>query len=114
MKLTAYDKECLAEAKRIIDNDISQHFTIAALAQKVGIGATKLKSGFKQLNGLGLYEYLKNERMKTAFILLNETEKTIKQIARAVGFKHTNNFITAFKNFYNISPGKIRNRQLPG
>jgi len=108
MKLSAYDKECLEAAKNIIDKDSSQHYTIQVISQKVGIGSTKLKNGFKALHGMGLYEYLQHQRMHKAMVQLKETEKSIKQIAKTSGFKHTNNFTAAFKKRFGVSPAKIK------
>ena len=66
MRLTTYDIECIENAKKIIDADISRHFTISAIAQQVTLGSTKLKEAFKKHFGKGLYTYLKEARMKKA------------------------------------------------
>lgn len=109
MQLSPHDIECIYKAKQIIDQDSSVHFHISDLAQKVGVGSTKLKSGFKLMYGMGLYEYLKEERLQKAMLMLSGTDKTIKQISKAIGFKHTRNFITAVKKRFGNSPGKLKN-----
>ncbi len=108
MQLTSYDMECLTEAKNIIEKDTSVHYPIDAIARKVGIGKTKLKAGFKFVYGITLYAYLIEQRMQQAMHLLKETTKPIKQISKAVGFKHPNNFITAFKLRFGCTPGQIK------
>jgi AraC-like DNA-binding protein len=99
---------CIQEAKQLIDNDISRHHTIANIAEKTGIGQTKLKKGFRHVNGTGLYAYLKKARMLKGAELLATTDKTVKEIASLTGFTYTNNFISAFAGYYGITPNKYR------
>jgi len=108
--LTDYDIECITTAKKIIDKDISRHFTIPHIAQQVALGTTKLKKGFKQYYGKGLYTYLREARMNTAMDLVCHSQKTFKMIAEAIGFRHSNNFIAAFTKFHGITPGKARRK----
>ncbi len=108
MALSKHDKEEIARAKAIIDADISRHLLIGDIAQQVAMGVTKLKIVFREMYGQGLYHYLRTERMKKAMELIVETNKTIKEIARVTGFKHYNNFISAFTKHHCISPGKAR------
>jgi AraC-like DNA-binding protein len=96
------------KAKKVIDTDISRHFSIASLAETSGIGATGLKRGFKQLYGLGLFAYLQKQRMLQAAALLTDTDKTIKQITRLTGFRDRSNFTTAFSSYYGTPPGRYR------
>lgn len=108
MKLSQYDKECIEKAKTLIDKDASQHYTIDTIATKAHIGRTKLKYGFKLIYDKGIYEYLREERMKLALMMLENEETTLKKIARKLGFKYVNNFIVAFKKRYNTTPYKWR------
>lgn len=114
MQFSVYDIECINQAKTIIDKDISIHHHIPDLALKAGIGTTKLKAGFKAIHQMGMYEYLREQRMQKAMELLMENNKTIKQITKVTGFKHTNNFTKAFKKRFGISPGSINKNKLPG
>lgn len=106
MKLSDYDIECLEKARRLIDRDKRVHHTIDEIAHSVGMGATRLKEGFKQYYGVGLYGYLLTMRMELAKQLLLEGRHTIKSIAHATGFAYTSNFSTAFKKRFGVTPGK--------
>ncbi|MDQ2719438.1 MAG: AraC family transcriptional regulator [Bacteroidota bacterium] len=112
MKFTDYDIECIKKAKSIIDADTSRHFTIEFIATKIHIGETKLKKGFKHYYKVGLFTYLRKQRMIKAAELILETNKTIKQIAKASGFKHPSNFITAFTSYHGLTPTKYRSHFL--
>ena len=108
MHFSDYDIECIKKAKAIIDADISRHYTIEFIAGKTTIGETKLKKGFKHYYKVGLFTYLRKQRMIKAAELIVETNKTIKQIAKASGFNHSSNFITAFASYHGLTPAKYR------
>ena len=114
MQFYEYDIECIEKAKKLIDADISSHTTIATLAIKSGIGETKLKVGFKKYYGASPFAYLRKKRMEKAAELLLESQKSMKQIAKVTGFRHTNNFITAFNTYYHVTPHRYRQLNLPG
>jgi len=106
MRLTPYDIECLQKAKAFIDADMSRHHTIAEIAAHAHISTTKLKEGFKELFGSGLFHYLREERLEKGKYLLENSGKNLKQISRLLGYKHTCNFNTAFKKRYGKAAGK--------
>ncbi|HEX8334923.1 MAG TPA: AraC family transcriptional regulator [Segetibacter sp.] len=104
--LTKYDIECLNNAKGLIDKDPSQHYTIPEISRHVGLSPTKLKSGFKTLYGMGIYKYLQQQRLEKGRYLLENSEKTLKEISRSLGYKYKNNFSTSFRKKFGIPPGE--------
>ena len=108
MHLTDYDIECINKAKELIDANLGTHFTIEFIAVKATIGKTKLTIGFRQYYGMGLYSYLRKQRMIKAAELMAETRRTIKQIAGDTGFKYASNFTKAFAAYHGLTPGKYR------
>lgn len=108
LNLSAYDIECLEKARLLIESDLSQHISIVDLAQKVALGTTKLKNGFAQQYGTPIYSYLRTKRMLRAVELLTDTNKTVKEIARLTGFRHKNNFTSAFKRYHGYTPRSLR------
>jgi AraC family transcriptional activator of pyochelin receptor len=109
--ITKYDIECLNDAKEMIHKDPSKHYTIPEIARKIGFSPSKLKTGFKKLCGMGLYKYLHLQRMEKGKYLLENTEKTLKEISRKLGYKYVNNFSTAVRKQFGKSPSEIRNPQ---
>ena len=98
----------VAAAKQFIDSDISRHYTINDIARQVALGKTKLKQGFRQQYGMGLYSYLRKARMEKALQLVTETNIPFKQVAKACGFRYSSNFFAAFTKYHSITPGKAR------
>jgi AraC-like DNA-binding protein len=108
MELNDYDIVCLDTAKNLIEKNLHFHYTIQELAKEIGMNEWKLKKGFKQVFGMGPFEYLVNARMEKAKSLLSETKKSLKQIARSLGYKYPNNFITAFEKKFEQSPANFK------
>lgn len=104
MLLNQYDIECIKKAKTFIDKDITKHYTIGEIAIYAGINTTKLRAGFKKLFDTGLYRYLKEQRMSKGKYLLENTDQSLAVISGALGYKHTCNFITAFRKKYEKTP----------
>ncbi len=96
--------------RAIILSDLSQHFNISKLARKVGINEFKLKTGFKQLFGVGPFAFLRKERMNKAYDLLLNTDKPIKDIQYIAGYASLTSFVGAFRKFFGRTPGDIRYR----
>lgn len=108
MLLSDYDIECVEKAKQIIDSDLRNHVTIVLIAERVNMGKTKLKLTFRNYYGMGIFQYLKIQRMEKAADLLRETNFTLKKISAATGFKFPNNFNKAFTSYHGITPAKYR------
>ena len=72
------------------------------------MGETKFKSLFKQYTGRSFHEWLVEERMQYAIILLKDSNITLKQIAKKCGYKHERNFGKSFKKRWGKSPGSWR------
>lgn len=109
-KFSLEDLERLYAAKNYIDTHLLQHDTISQLSRKAGINELKLKKGFKEIFGIGVYGYRKRERLRIAKIELEQTRKSIKQVARDAGYRNANNFSAAFKKVFGVSPQLLKKR----
>ena len=99
-------------AREMICKNIRYHYKISEIAQKVGMNEFKLKNGFREAYGDGLYEFLVSERMLEARNLLTDPSRNIKEIATLTGYKNANSFIKVFKRRYNQTPGEFRNEMI--
>lgn len=105
-----YEVDSIQAAREMIRKNIRYHFVIREIAQKVGMNEFKLKNGFRELFGNGVYEYLRGERMQVARQLLTDSGRSIKEIASMTGYRSVNSFIKAFKKMYGVTPGDFRKR----
>lgn len=111
MKLTDADIEHLNKARELIDKDVSRHFTILEIARQVGLSESKLTRGFKLLYKMGLFEFLKNARLEKGKYLIENTDKSMKEISKSLGYKYRNSFSLAFKKKFGIAPRSWRKKQ---
>ncbi len=106
-KLQNRDIEALHQVKNLLETSL-EHVSIPQLALSVGINQTKLKSGFKELFGKTVFDYLTSQRMQKASTLLKTTELSIADIAETVGYKHAQHFAVAFQKMYGYLPSEGR------
>ncbi len=107
IKLLARDIEAIQQVRYLLENDM-KHISISQLALSVGINQTKLKSGFKDLFGKTIFEYLTSVRMKKARELIESTELPISQIAEIVGYKYAQHFTVAFQKSFGFLPSDLK------
>lgn len=108
MPFSDYDIECIEKAKVFIDANLGTHFNLEFIAMKVALGKTKLTRDFRKYYGIGLYQYLKKQRMIKAAELLAQTRKPIKEVASITGFKYSSNFTKAFSSYHGLTPAMYR------
>ena len=109
MKLKKEDIERIRLAKDLLTKNRRYHITINDLSQQTQLNRTKLQYGFKQLFGVSIDDYRILLRMEKAKELLEQTEKSVKEISTLVGYKSMGSFSTMFKKIYSKSPTEWRN-----
>lgn len=96
-----------------IQKYIEEHFTeeirIADLARQFFISPYYLSHTFKSQVGYSPKQYIQLNRLSYAKELLETTDLQVSQIAYKCGFGDTNNFIRAFKAWFNQAPNRYRN-----
>lgn len=109
IKLSTRDIDCIKHAAQLITDCMNRPITIKELSKRIGINETKLKVGFKSVFGTTVFGYLQDLRMNKAKRFLLDTELTIEEISRKCGYINLSNFSNAFKKYFSISPGTLRN-----
>ncbi|WP_111309842.1 helix-turn-helix domain-containing protein [Confluentibacter sediminis] len=73
-----------------------------------GTNEFKLKKGFKELYGMTVFLFLKEERLRKAHVMVDHSNKSFKEIAKMVGFKSATHFSREFNIRYGYRPKKLR------
>ena len=110
--LTAQDRKGLESVTKILEDNILSPPSIKNLALQLGMNQKKMMAGFKQINGVTIYGYLKRIRMQLASQLLQENSLSISEIAQAVGYHGDGHFQQAFREVYGVPPSKLRKELL--
>lgn len=110
-RLTEYHSEQI-ETIRAIHEQLIEHmeqrFTIEALSKQYLMNPTTLKSMFKSVYGTSIAAHMKEHRMEQAAKLLRETDISIAEIARQVGYDSQSKFTAAFKKYSGKLPKDYR------
>ena len=103
-------EEIIHQVHDYLMENIDQHITIDELSRKFLINPTSLKTLFKSVYGSSLALHIKEHRMESAAKLLTETDLSISEISRNIGYQNHSKFTKAFKEYYNILPKDYRKK----
>lgn len=93
--------------KYIMDN-LHKKLTIQYICNRFDISSNTLKGCFKQTFLNSIYAYIKQSRMEKGKELLEDSDKSIIEIALNCGYSNHHSFTKAFKQHYNITPSDVR------
>ena len=102
------EKEKILKAREIILGRLSDPPTISEISFIVGTNQCYLKKGFKELFGVTVYDFIQEQRMLQAKMLLTTTDSTVSQVADRIGFSSLSNFSSAFKKYSGVSPSELK------
>lgn len=97
--------------RRIHDQMITQldrKTTIEELSKQYHMNPTTLKNTFKEVYGVSIAAHIKRHRMDRAAQLLRETDLSVAEVARAVGYDSQSRFTAAFKSVFQVLPREYR------
>ena len=102
------DLEALKDVERILSNNKLDKFpSIDMLSKTAMMSSTKLKTKFKQIYGMKLYEFYNRNRLEKAKEMLQTGKYSVKQVGINIGFSNLSNFAKAFKKEFGILPKEI-------
>ncbi|MCS4226148.1 AraC family transcriptional regulator [Sphingobacterium sp. BIGb0165] len=104
------DANIFYTVQEFITKNTGEFYTIEQLAIKFGINEYKLKKGFKEISGMGLFQFATKVHIQEAISLLKTTDLSIKEIAFRTGYSSPSSFSVAFKKQYGIAPNQIRKK----
>ena len=87
---------------------MDQRITIEGLCHLYPINPTTLKEVFKDVYGTSIAAHLKEHRMEKAARFLRETDASVAEVARRVGYESQSKFTAAFKDQYGCLPTMYR------
>lgn len=92
-------------AKRYVEqNWDNKELYLPKIAEVFRVNPTYLGRVFKNVNGIGLVDYIHSIRIENARTLLLHTELSIPEIMDRVGFHNRSNFYRVFRQFCGVTP----------
>lgn len=98
----------IADALRYLHAHPQRSWTVAELAEAVGLSRSAFARRFTDRVGQPPLAYLTSWRMLMAGRLLREENRVLADIARSVGYSSSYAFAAAFKRVHGVAPGTYR------
>jgi len=98
----------LKQVKELIDASFSDHLTIAAMAETVGVHPVHLATVFRKHYRCTIGECIRQRRVEYASRQLSLSDASLVEIALAAGFSDQSHFSKTFKHFTGLSPARFR------
>lgn len=105
-------KRSIQAALHLIENRLVSPPSTESLAKSAGVSLSTFNAVFKQATGVPPAEYISRRRVEEAGELLRTTQRSVTEVAHALGFESSQHFATVFKRFTGVSPMLFR-RQRP-
>lgn len=102
--------ERIMSALEIINADIVNPPSTMEIARKVGINVTDLRASFKSVTGTTIFEYVRNQRLQMAQVLLREHRIGIAEAGYRVGFSRPAAFTASYKRHFGHLPSQDATR----
>jgi AraC-like DNA-binding protein len=96
----------MGTALSAIHDRVDTPWTVESLAQAAGMSRSAFAARFKELLGQTPLEYVTEWRMQKAMKLLEQRDKKLIDVARAVGYESDSAFSKAFKRVVRANPGE--------
>lgn len=96
-----------------IDENFTEDLKLKDLSKIAGLTPNYFSTVFKEVNGVSLWDYISAKRIEYALFLIdNESDKTMLEIAISCGFNNTANFNKMFKKYVGLTPMQYKKRAI--
>lgn len=106
------EKVTAGQMKEYVENNYMYDISMQEAAQTMGYSDAYFSKLFKQYFNQNFTAYLTEYRMKKAKQLLSDTNESIKDISRMVGYTDSNYFAKIFKRIVGEIPSKYREKSM--
>lgn len=108
LRLAEYQR--ITRLKRLLDSGEADHLSMTKIAQAVGCNASTLQRQFRQIEGLSIFDYLRESRLKRAALAIEKNGLSVAYAASIAGYSSQANFSTAFRKQFGISPKALKSK----
>ncbi|WP_153799105.1 AraC family transcriptional regulator [Foetidibacter luteolus] len=98
----------MAYVIEFINSNLQDNITIKTLSQKAYMSEPHFFRCFKQQFGITPVDYINEQRIKNARMMLHAADRTITEISFSCGFNNLNYFLKLFKRYTGLTPAQYR------
>jgi len=108
----------LATTMSLIRNEVMLNpnihvHSLRSLARKHFINEKSLSRAFTKAFGTKISDFVQEQVMKRAYYLLENTDRSIADIAEELGYSNDYNFTRTFRSMYGVYPASLRKNSSP-
>lgn len=101
----------IEKCKSYIENHLNKPFNLDDVSREIGINKSYLSRRFSEEVGVGIQIYTRQKRLEAAANMLKYSDEDISTISSYLCFPSQSYFGKAFKEQYEITPQKYRDRE---
>lgn len=102
----------VAVIQRIVRNNLHEPINIDSIAQQVYLSPNYVRTIFRDVTGKTLHEYVMEERMNYALLLLKDKSLKIHEVSARIGYENTSYFCSVFSKYKGMTPNEYRKKCL--
>lgn len=96
-----------ARIRRLLGADPAQRWRMGEVGRLLGMSEATLRRRLEE-EGVGFREIIGQVRMGQALVLLQSSDRSVTEIAYAVGYESLSQFTAKFRRHFGQSPGRLR------
>lgn len=96
--------EDVLKAQKFVECHLEKKISLTEVAAHLHLNSSYFSRMYKKETGEGFVEYVTRMKMEKAVELLDQSIKSVEQIAYELGFESKSYFFKTFKRFYGLSP----------
>ena len=100
--------EVIRQVHRFLTEHLDSRITIEQLSRQFLMNPSTMKELFKEVYGSSIAAHIRQHRMERASALLLESDDSVAQIARTVGYESQSKFTSEFKKAFSMLPTEYR------
>lgn len=97
-------------AQRYIEENLGKQLSLEEIAHAAFVSRAQLARLFQEQSGTTVWQFVTERRLEEAKSLLLETDISVLNIARLIGFPHASYFSTRFAQLNGCTPNEFRHR----
>lgn len=105
-------KTVIVLIEKVILEHLEEDLSLEFIAEKVFLSPKYISRIFKEETGVNITQYITDCKLKKAAKLLLETNISLEELIKQVGFSSSNYFIKKFKEKYSITPVQYRRNSI--
>jgi AraC-like DNA-binding protein len=105
-------KTVVALIEKVIMTNLEEDLSLEFIAEKVFLSPKYISRIFKEEKGINITQFITDSKLKKAAKLLIETNISLDELIKQIGFSSSNYFIKKFKEKYSITPVQYRRNSI--